>query len=171
MPSFTLLTVSPGEAGSTGRVRYSLMSRYSWRLQAAVMVVGGIGLLIGAGLSPIGRHLDLDTKPGRATGTVVGFVDLGGGGRNFVISFKTSSGDNVQFVQPWDVQVGLVYRYGQQVTVAYDPHAPTRAMTIGFWEWWSLPLFLAAFGFGSLIGGVLILRLTRRNPGEQKVAA
>jgi hypothetical protein len=146
--------------------------------------VGATFLILGIAI-PVAHQLELTTKTGRATGTVVdhvlytfsGKVDLilyATGASNTlrpVVEFRTASGalQRVQVPKSWP---GVADRMGQEVPVAYDPADPSQA-TIDDIRDILYPLFICfTVGLSCLLGGTWVLtRFTSWEESRDGVAA
>ncbi len=123
------------------------------RLQAAVLLVGGIGLL-GATLWVTATSMAALDAPARAEGRVVAIerrrAVKGGSLYTPVVRYAPAGGDTVEFEAPsfpWPSPFAV----GDPVVVAYDPARPEDAAVVSFWTLWFLPLVMAGFGVGCLV--------------------
>jgi len=154
--------------------------KVGWLLAA----VGAAFLILGIAV-PVAHQLDLATKTGRATGTVVDHTLYPGSGKmdhilyatgasstlNPVIEFRTASGVVVRFLAGKSFP-GVADRMGQEVPVAYDPANPTQA-TIDDIRDILYPLFICiTVGLFCLLGGTWVLtRFTSSEGSADRVAA
>lgn len=151
--------------------------RKAGRLLAAA---GAMFLILGIAV-PVAHQLDLVTKTGRATGTVVDYVLTTGSevdhvlystGRTSsgspVIEFRTASGALQRF-QAGKSWPGVADRTGQEVRVAYDPANPSQA-TIDDIRDIVYPFFIClTVGLSCLLGGTWVL--TRFTSSEESAEA
>lgn len=145
--------------------------------------VGATFLILGIAV-PIAHQVDLTTKTGRSTGTVVAYVLTTGSEVDHVIyatgktnvgdplvEFRTASGAQVQFSagRRWP---GVADRMGQQVPVAYDPSDPSQAAIDDIRDV-LYPLFICfTVGLFCLLGGTWVLtRFTSPEKSANDVAA
>lgn len=146
--------------------------------------VGATFVILGIAV-PVAHQLDLTTKTGQATGTVVDHTLYPGSGKmdhilyatgasstlNPVIEFKTASGVMVRFLAGKSFP-GVADRMGQEVPVAYDPANPSQA-TIDDSRDILYPLFICfTVGLFCLLGGTWVLtRFTSSEGSADPVAA
>jgi hypothetical protein len=149
-----------------------------------LVAVGATFVILGVAV-PVAHQLDLATKSGRATGTVVDHGLFPGSGKTDlilyatgasntlrpVVEFRTASGalQRVQVPKSWP---GVADQKGQQVPVAYDPADPSQA-TIDDIRDILYPLFICfTVGLSCLLGGTWVLtRFTSSEESRDGVAA
>jgi hypothetical protein len=166
---------TPDQETPLGNIR-----KAGWLLAA----VGATLLILGIAI-PVAHHLDLATKSGRATGTVVDHALYPGSGKvdlilyatgrsntlNPVVEFRTAGGTLQRFLasKSWP---GVADHTGQDVPVAYDPADPSQATTDDIRDI-LYPLFICfTVGLFCLLGGTWVLtRFTSSETSADGVAA
>ncbi len=125
----------------------------SARPQAAVLLIGGVGL-VGAALWATVAALSALDAPARAEGEVVAIEKRravkGGSLYTPVVRYVPAGVEAVEF-EALSFTWPSPFAVGDPVVVAYDPARPEDATVVSFWTLWLLPLVMAGFGVGCLV--------------------
>jgi hypothetical protein len=131
--------------------------RLKGRLAAAVLLVGGVALVLtGAWFGIANAHFIRHAA--RAPGTVIDIVG-GRGARGSkmyypVVRYRPRrDGAGIVFTAKPGLTWSSPFDVGERVTVAYNERDPKDAKIVSFWTLWLMPASLMLVGLGSLFAG------------------
>ena len=134
------------------------------RFVGVVLVVGGVGLCLGA-IGFVGKTAAFLDAAERGRGRVVEVVEergvRGTAQRRPVVRFREPGGDSVTFESRFALWPSP-FAAGDAVEVAFDPDDPQEAEIHSFWTLWFMPAVMFLFGAACAAAGIITLSSFRK---------